>query len=838
MIELPLVEEAKKEAAMREQARRRLSSFLRYRFHCEKKVLLWNWHIDYLCDVLEAVTLRQMRRIVINMPPRMLKSIIVSQTWHAWMIGREDGAMSCMLSAAATAKLAERDSRETRGILESAWYQKTFPRVKKGSKWTDNEWQTAGGATRNGAGAAGTITGFGGIHLLWDDLLLAPEANSETVREQRNQWLTETLPSRHNSPNIGTITGIQQRLHERDSTGFIKEKMKNPKFDQYEFICLPNEAPKKTTVEFRGKIYAQREAGELLFPEHLNRDSTESLKAGMSANYSGQYNQIPTKLEGGRLRPALLERSNLTPSQAMRDWGLIPTIFMDLATKAKETAKDDPDYSVIQVWARDQMMRRWLLYQWRKQAEHAEVAGALIAIKKAWKVGLCYAEKIGLQHTFRSTMRLKCQLMHVEYVHVLDAQMSASVDPITKVTPFLNALNSGIVIVPGAAPWLPEFEAEMRQWPKGAHDDQCLDIHALIHTFDGCKAINQVTTSDLVLTRRGWRRVLWAGQTGISPVITRGPLTGTRNHPVWTENRGWIPLESLTPLDTVVRVVSPSHGTGSLTTDTPNQNDANSPSIFTPIYNGSRRLALSTVQFGSFAEEQLRQEHTSTTWMAMMTIVFAICRCTVRKLMPKSMAEWSTRSGKPTRNWNNSGPSDDQSQSGTMRTRNPLNYSLELSLLPVNSAAVSSHSSSLAASSVSVLLHVENQSESLTAKRSGETGMRKRALDAAICLFTRIVRRFSVVRSVSTTQRWSDSVTPVPVFNLHVEEDHEYFANGVLVHNCVCAGYANAQWDMSVAEGDARPHHKDIADDAIAGNALRLLRRDGKPLTDDHGWAL
>lgn len=472
MTDLPLIQQAQKEAAFRELARRRLSWFLRYRFHCEARRLTWNWHLDYIADLLEAVTTREIRRMIINVPPRMLKSELVSQTWQAWMIGREDGARSCMLSAAATAKLAERDARQTRGIIESAWYKRIFPGVEQGKKWTDNEWETKGGSTRNSAGAEGTITGFGGEHLTFDDLLLANEANSETIRENRNRWLCETLPGRHNDPITGTIIGIQQRLHEMDSTGYVKEMMKNPEFDQYKIIVLPNEAPKRTVVEFNGKIYAERSEGDLLFPARLDAARTRALKAGMRENYAGQYNQTPTKLEGGRLRPALLERSPLTPSAAIRDWGLITTIFMDLATKAKETNKDDPDYTVIQVWAKDQMHRRWLLYQWRKQAPHDEVAAALISIRKQWKVRVVKAEKIGLQHTFRATMRLACQLRNIPYFHVLDCTMPASTDPIMKVVPFEGALNSGIIIVPAGAPWLPELEAEMRQWPKGAHDDQ------------------------------------------------------------------------------------------------------------------------------------------------------------------------------------------------------------------------------------------------------------------------------------------------------------------------------------------------------------------------------
>lgn len=476
--------ESRAELAFREMASRRLSYFLRYRFRCEQRKLTWNWHLDYLCDVLEAVTTREIRRVILNVPPRMLKSELFSQTWQPWMIGREDSPRSSMVSASATAELGERDSRISRNLMESDWYKNVFPEVKRGSKWTDAQWETAGGATRNGRGAEGTIIGFGGDHLLGDDLLKADESNSEVIREKRNLFMAETMPSRHNDIISGTTTIIMQRLHERDTTGYLLEQMKNPDYDQYMHIMLPNEAPRKTVVEFHGKVYATRETGDLLFPARLNAAMTRSRKATMKENYEGQYNQRPTKMEGGRLRPALLQRIAKTPSAIIKEWGLTPIIAMDLATKAKETVKDDPDYSVIQVWGKDQMHRRWLLYCWRKQTTHDQVASALISIRRQWCVNRVYAEKIGLQHTFRSTLKLACQLRGIPYFWVADFKMPASTDPIEKITPFESALNAGMTYVPAGAQWLPDLESEMRAWPKGSHDDQLVTAGYINSEFD------------------------------------------------------------------------------------------------------------------------------------------------------------------------------------------------------------------------------------------------------------------------------------------------------------------------------------------------------------------
>lgn len=462
-----------KEERMRELARLSLAWFVRYRFMAECRPLMFSWHLDCIAEHLEAVTSRQILRLLINIPPRFLKSEMVSQSWQAWMIGRDNSPRSSVVSASYSATLAARDSLKTLNLIRSPWFGKVFPDFQMGlTKETESEWITTGGASRVAAGSGGTVTGQGGDHLTGDDLLKPQESNSETVREKINEWLGETFHSRLNDPKTGTKTLIGQRLHERDPFGYLLEKQKNPDAEQWHHLCLPleNVDGRPKVIRF-GRFLKVRGARELLHPQRYGPKQVSEAKVAMKANFEGQYNQRPTKLEGGALRPALLVRVPKTPQAMIRDWGLTPLCYIDLASKEKQRNKDDPDFTVIQIWARDQLQRKILLYQWRKQCSMDEAARVLYGLRKTFRIRWVKGEKGPLQHAFRSVMLTTARLMKVASMGVLDFGEQLG-DKALKVAPLEATLNAGIWVVPEHATWLPELEAEMRAWPKGGHDDQ------------------------------------------------------------------------------------------------------------------------------------------------------------------------------------------------------------------------------------------------------------------------------------------------------------------------------------------------------------------------------
>lgn len=460
--------------ASRESARRSYACFLKYWIFATRAPFHWNWHWAFLADIMQAVADRdpEVRFLIVNIPPRFAKSTLLSQMWQAWMIGREDSRRSALFSMTTSSTLAARDSRKTLDVIQSPWYKRLFPDVTTSNgKVTELEWETDGGAYRLACGAGGTVIGRGADHLLWDDLIKADEANSEGVREKINEWLGETLRSRLDDQKTGTITGIMQRLHERDPTGFLLDRMRIKGADQYKLISLPNEAPSRTIVSFKNVVYAVREQGTLLHHDRIGPDEAAALRVSLHHNYSGQYQQNPVKMEGGQLDPRRIVRLPGNAMDIKSMYGLTPTIILDFASTEKQTQKDDPDFNVIGVGARDQLGRLILLDMWRKQTADQEfIARTLLNMCKLWQPSLVRGEKGGLINTFQPSLLRVSRMMGV-YCALLPLK-GRTLDKVARSMPLQGMLNAGMVCAPQGAQWFDAFAAELRAFPNGGHDDQ------------------------------------------------------------------------------------------------------------------------------------------------------------------------------------------------------------------------------------------------------------------------------------------------------------------------------------------------------------------------------
>ncbi len=351
---------------------------------------------------------------------------------------------------------------------------------------TLSTWESEGGCTRVADGSGGSLTGKGGAHLIGDDLLKPLEANSEVVREAVNRWYGETFYSRQNEPGAATITICAQRLHEKDVCGFLLAKMGNPDADQWHHVNLPLVCEKRTTYSFGTGRTWTREAGDILNAVHWPPATVRTLRVMLGPNFEGQYQQRPTKQQGGMLVPAKLHRVDGTATSLAKRWGLRVAIYGDLATKEKQTVKDDPDFTVWVAMARDQLDRVWILEVWRKQCAMDEAAAELLAMAKRWDTGLVGGEKIGLQHAFRSVLALTCRVRRVTMPYLRDIPIQGMGDKVQKATAYAGLLRMGMIGVPAGAPWLPELEDEMRTFPLGAHDDQvdaisigCADLQSI-----------------------------------------------------------------------------------------------------------------------------------------------------------------------------------------------------------------------------------------------------------------------------------------------------------------------------------------------------------------------
>ena len=175
-----------------------------------------NWHIDLLVEYLEAVTAGMITRLLINVPPRSMKSLLVSVLWPTWeWIRRPSHRWVC---ASYADGLATKHSLDRRTILQSSWYQDRWgDRVQLSSDQNvKGEFQNTKRGVMIATSVGGSITGKGGDRIVVDDLHNPQQADSDAQRETALAYFRKTLATRLDSKKTGTIVVVKQRLHQHD----------------------------------------------------------------------------------------------------------------------------------------------------------------------------------------------------------------------------------------------------------------------------------------------------------------------------------------------------------------------------------------------------------------------------------------------------------------------------------------------------------------------------------------------------------------------------------------------------------------------------------------------
>lgn len=260
----------------------------------------YNWHMSCVAEHLEASFRGEIRKLIINIPPRCLKSVLVAQLYPAWVLGKTPNHQFIGVSYAHS--LAERNVVRARQIIQDPWYQFTFPETKLSADQNQKDFFTTTKAGQyKGTGIGGSVTGFGASTILIDDPINPVEAASETIRATAIREIRSTLFSRFNDQRTGRLIMIMQRLHEADPSGDLLRD------GGYTHVKLPAET--KTAVHIRlGDKEWGMEEGELL-TQRLPRDELDKLRTDMGEYlYAGQYLQSPVPAGGGEFKDHWAQR--------------------------------------------------------------------------------------------------------------------------------------------------------------------------------------------------------------------------------------------------------------------------------------------------------------------------------------------------------------------------------------------------------------------------------------------------------------------------------------------------------------------------------------------------
>jgi len=284
-----------------ELARKSLAEYIRQAWHVVEpsNVYIHGWHIDAIADHLEAATRGEIRNLIINIPPRHAKSLLCCVFWPTWVWATRPETR--WLFSSYGENLAIRDSLKCRRIVQSAWYQRNFGDMftLTGDQNQKTRFDNDKTGYRIATSVGGLGTGEGGDFIVVDDAQKQADAHSLLARETVTDWWDNTMSTRGNNPDRVVKVVIMQRLHERDLTGHLLERMQADG-EHYEHLCLPARYEASDRVTSIGWRDPRTESGQLLWPERFTPDALARLESSMS-NYAvaGQLQQRPSPDAGG-----------------------------------------------------------------------------------------------------------------------------------------------------------------------------------------------------------------------------------------------------------------------------------------------------------------------------------------------------------------------------------------------------------------------------------------------------------------------------------------------------------------------------------------------------------
>jgi len=307
-----------------------LKQFVRYAWPIvePKHALVWNWHLDVLCESLEKIALGEVQRAIFNVPPGTMKSLLVSVFYRAWLWARNPGLR--FLAASYGAHLSVRDNVKLRDIITSPWYTTLFSGSSiSGDQNAKERFDTTTGGWSIATSVGGVGTGEHPDFIIIDDPHTAAQAQSDTERRSAADWFDHTISTRGVVRNARTIL-IMQRLHELDLTGHLLSKGDEQ--------LLHIRYPMRFEPSCPDPLDQRTDDGELLWPELFDESRVTKLERDLGPyGAASQLQQRPAPEGGGLFKREWFGLLEELPSE-------IPvgmTRFWDVAG-----TKDDGDYTV------------------------------------------------------------------------------------------------------------------------------------------------------------------------------------------------------------------------------------------------------------------------------------------------------------------------------------------------------------------------------------------------------------------------------------------------------------------------------------------------------------
>jgi len=435
--------------------RRDLMSFIERSFYelNPRAPLLPAPHIEVMASKLEAVRRGDIRRLIIALPPRHLKSHCASIAFPAWYLGHNPS--NHVICVSYGQDLADKLARDCRRVMQSAWYKSLFP-TRLADRLAVHDFTTTLLGTRMATSVGGVLTGRGGDLIMIDDALKPDEALSETRRKAVNDWYDNTLLSRLNDKTNGRIVIIMQRLHQEDLVGHVQEQ---EHWDLLSFPAIAEQDERFLIESPFGSRWFERKTGEALHPEREPLASLAAIRERMGEyNFSSQFQQNPIPVGGAMVKVCWLRYYSATELPERFD-----TILQswDTANKANELA----DFCVCTTWGRANG-QVYLLHVYRARLNYPDLK------RKVKELARLHGARLILIEDKASGTQL-IQDLQSEHLRGVTAYVPPpGTDKVMRLHTQTHWFENGDVLLPRNASWLNDYVTELTGFPGTKFDDQ------------------------------------------------------------------------------------------------------------------------------------------------------------------------------------------------------------------------------------------------------------------------------------------------------------------------------------------------------------------------------
>jgi predicted phage terminase large subunit-like protein len=402
-------------------------------------------YIDFVCHKLEGLVGGETPRLIINMPPRHLKTFLGAKCLAAWMLGIRPSTN--VLIVTYSEALANEIAYGIRSIMQSTWYKAVFKTRLADDRTKVTDFATTQGGRVYAASIDGSITGHGADLLIFDDPIDIDDADNLEHIQKINARFDSKVMSRLNNAKESRVVVIAHRLNEHDLSGHLKAA------GGWESISLP-------MIAKRSKIYDvgygewHRKKGDLLRPDAFTKNEIKRLQNTLAPDFETLYQQSPGGVASVRLKRKYFQICKDAPGTG--------SVILSIDTAQRGGPANS--YSTIQAW-RWVGPNHYLVGNWREQCNFDRLC------ERYWFFVRRFRPVVALIEATAMGPQLIADAKRRERVRVLEI-IPDSRSKVDRLVAHLRTFKRKHIYLPEMAEWREQYIGEFLQFPQGKFDDQ------------------------------------------------------------------------------------------------------------------------------------------------------------------------------------------------------------------------------------------------------------------------------------------------------------------------------------------------------------------------------